>query len=82
VALGSHWGGFGVALEWLWGAYRLAINRLWGGFDDALRWLEGMKKEEGRMKNGGRKMPATTPAAERQPDTKKCINPLQTKGVS
>ena len=31
--------GFGVALGWLWGAYRLAINRLWGGFDVALVWL-------------------------------------------
>ena len=27
-ALGSHWGGFEVALMWLSGAYRLATNTL------------------------------------------------------
>jgi hypothetical protein len=41
-----------------------------------------MKKEEGRMKNGGRKMLASIPAVERPPDTQKCIKPLQTKGIS
>jgi VIT1/CCC1 family predicted Fe2+/Mn2+ transporter len=35
-ALGSHWGGSGVALGWPWGAYQLATNRLWGGSDVAL----------------------------------------------
>jgi len=38
VALGSHWGGFEVALRWLSGAYRLATNTLSGGSDVALMW--------------------------------------------
>jgi len=33
------WGGFRVALKWLWGAYQLPINTHWGGFDVALMWL-------------------------------------------
>jgi hypothetical protein len=33
------WGRIGVALGWLWGAYRLPINTLCGGFDVALMWL-------------------------------------------
>jgi hypothetical protein len=37
----SHWGGFKVALGWLWGAYQLATNRLCGGFDVALMSHEG-----------------------------------------
>jgi hypothetical protein len=39
VALGSHWGGRGVALGWLWGRNQLATNTHWGGFDVALGWL-------------------------------------------
>ena len=39
--MGSHWGGFRVALGSQWGAYQLATNRLWGGSDVALMWLWG-----------------------------------------
>ena len=49
-ALGEPWGGFGVALGWLWVSNQLPINRLWCGFAlrsiclvyayyMALRWL-------------------------------------------
>src|ERR1039458_267437 len=39
--LHSHRGGLRVALGWLWGRNPLAINRLWGGFKMALGGFAG-----------------------------------------
>jgi hypothetical protein len=39
VALGSHWGGFEVALGWLWSSLGVALGCLSVGYQQALGWL-------------------------------------------